>query len=133
MWSCFVFCCCVANHCPRGAPEGDLGSERALQEVAALLEKEVARGAITPEVEKKVLGEQTIPHIVISSSSTNIIAPGGVVEQNENVFYFHRLCVHHLLNTLLKAASSSFPSCWSTYAFYYHYFHNSLYLFQTWW
>ena len=36
---------------------GDEGSERALQEVAALLEKEVARGAISPQVEKKLLGE----------------------------------------------------------------------------
>lgn len=36
---------------------GDEGSERALQEVATLLEKEVARGAISPEVEKKLLGE----------------------------------------------------------------------------
>ncbi|XP_064111747.1 uncharacterized protein LOC135219155 [Macrobrachium nipponense] len=33
----------------------DIGSEKALQEVAALLEREAARGAITPEVEKKVL------------------------------------------------------------------------------
>ncbi|XP_068216347.1 uncharacterized protein [Palaemon carinicauda] len=33
----------------------EIGSEKALQEVAALLEKEAARGAITPEVEKKVL------------------------------------------------------------------------------
>ncbi|KAG0721695.1 hypothetical protein GWK47_045921 [Chionoecetes opilio] len=40
---------------------GDEGSERALQEVAALLEKEVARGVISPEVEKKLLAGQREP------------------------------------------------------------------------
>ncbi|KAK8727328.1 hypothetical protein OTU49_009818 [Cherax quadricarinatus] len=35
--------------------DGDFGSEKALQGVVTLLEKETARGAITPEVEKKVL------------------------------------------------------------------------------
>ncbi|KAG0726123.1 hypothetical protein GWK47_037222 [Chionoecetes opilio] len=40
---------------------GDEGSERALQEVAALLEKEVARGVISPEVEKKLLEKPFFP------------------------------------------------------------------------
>lgn len=39
-----------------------MGSEKALQEVAALLEKEATRGAITPEVEKKVLGVSPLNH-----------------------------------------------------------------------
>lgn len=58
---------------------GDEGSERALQEVATLLEKEVARGAISPEVEKKLL-DVMVNSLVDSLSETEIpSAPGPVI------------------------------------------------------
>ncbi|KAK8727346.1 hypothetical protein OTU49_009825, partial [Cherax quadricarinatus] len=59
--------------------EGDLGSEKALQEVAALLEKEAARGAITPEVEKKVL-DVMVNSLVDSLSEKEFQAdPGSMI------------------------------------------------------
>lgn len=54
--------------------EGDVGSEKALQEVAALLEKEAARGAITPEVEKKVL--DVMVNSLVDSISENEFPSG---------------------------------------------------------
>ncbi|KAK4296394.1 hypothetical protein Pmani_031110 [Petrolisthes manimaculis] len=61
---------------------GDLGSERALQEVAALLEKEVARGAITPEVEKKVLDVMVNSLVDSLGESEFPSAPGPMIGGN---------------------------------------------------
>ncbi|XP_045125989.1 uncharacterized protein LOC123513146 isoform X2 [Portunus trituberculatus] len=58
---------------------GDEGSERALQEVAALLEKEVARGAISPQVEKKLL-DVMVNSLVDSLGESELpAAPGPVI------------------------------------------------------
>nr|XP_045622106.1 uncharacterized protein LOC123772780 [Procambarus clarkii] len=59
--------------------EGDMGSEKALQEVAALLEKEAARGAITPEVEKKVLDVMVYSLVDSLSEKELQTAPGSLI------------------------------------------------------
>ncbi|XP_042207919.1 uncharacterized protein LOC121856404 isoform X2 [Homarus americanus] len=59
--------------------EGDIGSEKTMQEVAALLEKEAARGVITPEVEKKVL-DVMVNSLVDSISENEFqVAPGPMI------------------------------------------------------
>lgn len=59
--------------------EGDVGSEKALQEVAALLEKEATRGAITPEVEKKVLDVMVNSLVDSLNESEYPVAPGSMM------------------------------------------------------
>ncbi|XP_076066007.1 uncharacterized protein LOC143039617 isoform X2 [Oratosquilla oratoria] len=54
--------------------EGDAGSARALQDVAALLEKEVARGTISRQMEREVL--DVIVTSLVDTMSENSVMPG---------------------------------------------------------
>ncbi|XP_066977094.1 uncharacterized protein [Macrobrachium rosenbergii] len=85
----------------------DIGSEKALQEVAALLEKEAARGAITPEVEKKVL-DIVVNSLVDSMNEENEFPTGlGPVLGGTN-FKLPGQSSFSLGNSPLLGAGSSF-------------------------